>query len=382
MKSFIVQQVLASSAIVAVWAGAILMLSDKQAHLQPSNIRLAEMISSKREKIVHEPRDPKTTGETARHYHRDEYGFLNKKVIDFADNTKAELEYNVFGKPSRVVETDKDGSVAVFELDPMKGHLNSIELRRADGTMHASLLNLANGEIERTYYNEAGVAACRQTIKPDGSMSVDVFREDGKTVEGRFKADARPRGKTKPGEQQNVKCVLEVFSKEGKLLRQEIVMREYFGGEGEDGAAYDYFSETIEVRAFWEDNGALQLEQRWQSNLGDSGGNLQSATEYAHDSKTKLRVFAHCNEKVGKELAFKRIDTLDGSGKVTSSLFLDNQSRIIMEKSGKSSDETVKILSKPARVEQLIMSQPRYKTFPEEYFDSGLWETRLQQILN
>ena len=382
MKSFAVQQVIASCAIVAIWLGAILMLSDKQAQEQPSHVRLAESSSATKDKIVHEPRDPKSTGETARHYHRDEYGTLNKKVIDFADSTKAEVEYNVFGKPSRVVETDKDGSVAVFELDPMKAQLNSIELRRADGTMQASLLNHSNGDIERKYYNAQGIAACRQTIKADGSMSVELFAADGKTVEGRFSADARPQGKTQAGEQQNVKCVLEIFSKEGKLLRQETVTREYYGGESEDGQPYDYFSENIDVRVFWEDSGALRLEQHWQSSQGDSNGNLQSAVEYAKDGRTKLRIYDHCNEKVGKEHAFHRIDTLDANGKVVSSQFLNKQSRLIMEKTQERSGAQVNVLKTPAQVDQLINSRPAYKNIQPEYLDSGMWETRLEQILN
>lgn len=379
VKSFAVQQVLASVAIVAIWFAALLSLSDKQTQ-QPSHVRLAENSSSKHDKIVHEPRDPKSTGETARHYHRDENGFLNKKVIDFADQTKAEVEYNVFGKPCRVVETDKDGSVAVFELDPMKAQLLSIELRRADGTMQASLKQRAEGVIERVYYSTSGVAACRQLIKPDGGMSAELLGEEGKTVQGRFTIEARPRGSQR-GEQQNVKCVLEIFGKEGKLLRQETVTREYNGGEGEDGEPYDYYSETIDVRVFWEDSGALRLEQQWQASQGDSG-NLQFAFEYERDGKTKLRAYGPSNEAVGKDRASHRIDTLDASGKVTASQFLNGQSRLIMEKTSNTSGERVNILSKPAPIDALITSRPTYKSVPPEYFDSGMWETRLQQILN
>jgi hypothetical protein len=53
-----------------------------------------------------------------------------------------------------------------------------------------------------------------------------------------------------------------------------------------------------------------------------------------------------------------------------------------MERTQERSGAKENVLKTPAQMDQLINSRPAYKNIQPEYLDSGMWETRLEQILN
>lgn len=380
---FYQQQIYGSLVIVALWATAIALLDGRLEPLPSrSNTILTDSKYEQQARVIHEPRDPKATGETARHHHKDPNGSERQTEIDFADMSKAVIEYSIFGKPYRVTEARKDGSCMVFQLDPMGSKQIKIESKRPDGTLKSLVQPNENGGLERVFYQADGnTKACRQELKKDGSLSAEIFYQDGKTLRARYKLEAQPEKETQTGDQgyqppQPSNAVLQIFDKQGKLVAEEIISSTSDPEYGDCGNC-QYNQETVSVKRFW-DSGALHFQQEWQA-YPNSEPTLQSAAEFATDGKTKLQSLLTCYEKVGKEHAQQRIDSFDKDGKILKSQYLGSNHNVIMEtKAGEAaaSFPNGKSLSSP------LLEAPSFKSMPKDFFSNKLEEHRLQQILS
>lgn len=391
MKSFYSQQILATLALVALWALALGAL-DRQRQTPFSHERLAIKAAPPEQQnhIVTEPRDPATTGETARVHHKDGFGNERKTEVSFADHAKSVVEYSIFGKPFRVTETKKDGSCQVFQLDPMGSKLVRIESKRPDGTLKTSMRPVEPGTFERVFFKENGsTMACRQRIKSDGSLSSDIFDADGTTLLAQFTIVTTPAASAaeptahdhESGEAtQTLTATLKVFDKSGKVVREETLTRT----EGDNSSSeYEHYEggsqqETLNVKVFWE-NGKVRYEQEWQCYSGNVGS-LQSVIEYDQNG-TKLQSLGSCSEKIGDTYSSQRLDTYNAEGKVVRSQYISHNRTVLMDKVIEGGTEKV-TNPKGVVLELPAASDPSYKTLPQDFLNLQMEPNRVGQVLS
>lgn len=394
MDKFRSQQIAGTLAIIALTAGTALYV-DGSLSGQPVQVSLVLQSQSqkpgKEGRILHEPQDPKKSGELVRHRHIDAYGVERKTEIDFADRSKASIEYSVFAKPFRVVDTKADGTSQIYQLDPMGKSLLQVEKTRADGSLHSRIKPGPDNSMERTFFKADGkTPACTQRIKADGSMTSMIYMPDGKSILATYNLEPEAPGQ---GEDQNQnqdqfdgyqsvqarRAVLQVSDKEGKLLSEETITRQGCHECGSEDCGN--FEESISIKYFRPDgSGKIWFTQEWQSYPGDSNGSLQSAIEYLTDGKKKLSL-TPCYEKLSeKEAAYLRIDKYGADGKTETSLFLDSERRLLLEKDSQGNSKSPADKGKVLGLE--ILTGPSYKSLPAEFFDPSPEPMRLQQILS
>ncbi len=381
MKSFYCQQILGTLCILGLTLAAFNLLSPDQKPV-PTHLRLAERVKPRQPqaRVETEPRDPQTSGELARHHHLDAYGYERKTEIDFADQSKAVIEYSAFGKPSKVTETAKNGASRIYQLDPTGKRLLKIEERRSDGSLAAQLEPTAKGMIKRSLFREDGTTlACRQEIKSDGSITAELMDESGKHVIACYKKDAGPAPAGPHGEWQEPQptvATLEFFDEAGKLCRSEKITHEPCG---ECGGECGNYQEYVEVKVFRKD-GSLDFEQSWQY-YQDDNGTLGSATAYAGDGKQKSLQLASCYQKVADKHAYRKLEYFDEAGKLDKTCFLAGDGRVMLEKD-KQGKEQIMDSQNSAKIDLPFMQLPRFKSLNKEFFDNKLGPNRLGQILS
>lgn len=373
MKSFYTQQILATLAVTALWAGGIFTLS-KSEKTTPSHIALVtpEKLPEDQAKLVTEPRDPAKTGETSRVHHRDGYGNERKTEITFADKTHALVEYSVFGKPGKVTETRSDGSSQVFRFDPMKGELKSIESLRADGTV-AIRSEPVNGSLQRTFYQPDGkTLRCKQTIQQAKTVA-EIYSADGK-LEARYEETASGEGVEAQRE-----ISLKVFDKAGKLQRQETISRksdelsmaEYM----HDGEA----PESLTVKTYWA-NGKIRSEQEWLCYGIGSSAQFQSGTDY-NENGVKTRAVSSCYEKFGNEYSNFRVEFFDADLKVQRTAFVTSDFKVLKQTTLENGTLKESTPSKEV-LKQSPATPPSLFSYTPEFFRAQLEENHLRQIFS